>query len=137
MTDRIGDFQNNRLIGEESQRPFSKTLRRQTASCCDDLYFLQSVEFFRHGRQSAFFAIPCRFKTFGHKLLANVTDGLKTHAGQFVDLFVRPILPVGVGLEQNDGTFDFLRCSFQFFDDDFQFPAFLIGKPNDLFFRIA
>jgi hypothetical protein len=63
------------------------------------LGFLQPVEFFWHRRQPAFFAVERRFKTFGYELLANVADGLKTHAGQFMNFFVRPIRPVGVGLE--------------------------------------
>jgi hypothetical protein len=40
---------------------------------------------------------------------------LDTHTGQFVNFFVCPIRPVGIGLEQNDGTFEFLRSSFEFF----------------------
>jgi hypothetical protein len=49
---------------------------------------------------------------------------------------ILPIRAIGISLEQDDGTLDFLRCPFEFFDDGFQLLAFLVGKPNDIFFRI-
>jgi hypothetical protein len=69
-------------------------------------------------------------------MFPNGTDGLKCGSGQFMNFFVGPIRAVGICLEQNDGTFDLLRCSFGLFDDDFKFLTFLIGKPNDIFFRV-
>ena len=136
MTDRIGDFQDDHLIGKQSKRPSTKAFWRRTATCSDEFCLLNAVELFRNGRQATLFAIQSCFETFRDQLFADIDDRLDRHPGQFADFFVGPVRPVGIRLEQHDGTFDFLRRSFQFFDDAFEFPAFLIGQPNDLFFRI-
>ena len=42
----------------------------------------------------------------------------------------------GIGFEQDDGSFNFLRCAFEFFGDGFEGVAFFIGQANNVLFRV-
>ena len=117
----IGDFQNDHLTGKEPKWSLTEPFRWWTATSGNEFRFLQSVKFSRNGRQPAFFTTKDNIKTFEDELFTNVDNGLNRYTGQFVALFVGPIRPIGVSLEQNEGSFDFLRCIFEFFDDGSNF----------------
>ena len=58
--------------------------------------------------QATWFAMEGDFKTFGHKLFANVGNGTQGQTGPRCDLFICPVGPVGIGVKQRKGTIDFL-----------------------------
>ena len=57
-------------------------------------------------------------------------------ACQVTNFFIYPIGTIGVGLEQDDGSFNFLRSPFELLDDGFDGSAFFIGQSNNELFRV-
>ena len=69
---------------------------------------MEPVQLFFAWRHPSFFPMDGCFKPFGDELLSHPRNGADGHDGDFMNFFVAPIGAIGIGLEEDDGPFDFL-----------------------------
>jgi hypothetical protein len=85
-----------------------------------------------HGRLRSFNAVKRLVKTLLDEPLSKPFDGSRATQERLGDSFVRPIRPVGVSLEQNLGTSNFLTGAFELLDDTVKLISFLIRQSHDV-----
>src|SRR5262249_33092727 len=120
------------LARQEAQGPIVVTFRRRTKTRGDDASLLVARQQLLHGRLLTLDSVERLFKSLLDESLAKSLHSSRPAPVSLGNALVGPMGPVGIGLEQNLCTSDFLPRSLQLLDNALKLDSFLLRQPHDI-----